>query len=401
MDCAPSDRLTFTFVDAVKRLVVLSPFGVHPVRSGGHAAVFEPASQMALAGIDVHLFGFGLRRFEAGTHWRSFVREIEPRLVEERLISPFNVLDYLARGRSGLPSLRAGSHLARRASALLRQRCESADVVQYECPWLWPFRAGNRPRVLVNQNAEVALLERMGVGSEQQRARAANLERSAWAEADLVICLTDEDREELAQRYGARVAHVLPLGADVDALVPATEEQRTDAREALGVTEDFVILFTGAWHPPNRTALDAIRGWAADAPAGWRFVVAGSVGDRPERSHGLIVTAGVPDLGPWFHAADCCINAVTTGSGANVKILEYLARGLPVATTPFGARGIALEDGRHAWVRSIDRIPDALSEIEADRGAAATIAAAGRTLVCQTRSWRAIAERRRALMSEL
>jgi len=132
------------------RLVVLSPFGVHPVRSGGHAAVFEPARQMALAGVDVHLFGYGLRRFEAGLHWRSFVRPIAPRLIEERLVSPFNLLDYLVRGRSGMPGLGSGDRLVRSASDLLRMRCEQADFVQYECPWLWRFRAGDRPRVLVS-----------------------------------------------------------------------------------------------------------------------------------------------------------------------------------------------------------------------------------------------------------
>ena len=383
------------------RLVVLSPFGVNPPRSGGHLAVLEPAKALARAGVGVHLFGLGIRRFEAFRHFRSFVRPVEANLVEERHVSLFNWLDYLRRGRSGLPGLRAAGFLERKASEVLRRRCAGADVVQYECPWLFGFRVGNRPRVLVAHNAEVDLLRGTTGADEASIARAAEIEGEAWRDADGVICLTEEDRRTLADAYGEREAEVIPLGVDTDRHRPPTAEERDVARKHLGVEGRYVVLFTGAWHLPNRTALSHIVEMAPRTGENVLFVAAGSVNDRREQGAGVLLTGPLPDLGPWFAAADCCVNPMTTGSGANVKILDYLARGLPVVTTPFGARGIDLKDGCHALIREVDLFPAAVERLRCEPDLAAAIAAEGRALVERERSWTVIAGRRRLHLSRI
>ena len=45
------------------------------------------------------------------------------------------------------------------------------------------------------------------------------------------------------------------------------------------------------------------------------------------------------DLTPWLWGCDVGLNPITTGAGSNVKLPTYLACGLEVVTTPFGARG--------------------------------------------------------------
>ena len=47
----------------------------------------------------------------------------------------------------------------------------------------------------------------------------------------------------------------------------------------------------------------------------------------------------LPDVLPLLHAADCALNPVCSGSGSNLKLIEALAAGLPVLSTPFGMRG--------------------------------------------------------------
>ncbi|MHC4471506.1 MAG: glycosyltransferase [Planctomycetota bacterium] len=311
------------------RLVVLSPFGVNPPRSGGHHAVLSPARCLARDGVEVHLFGLGVRRFEAFRHFRSFIREVERNLTEERLISWWNWLDYAMRGRSGLPPLGAGRCLEKRASAVLRRKCEEADVVQCESPWLFPFAASYAPVVLVAHNCEADLLPD-GARGRAARPRVEEIEGRAWREADRVICLTSEDAGALASRYGEREAAVVPLGVDTERIAPPERGERERARRELGVADRFVVLFTGAWHLPNRRAAERIKEWSRDADETALYVVAGSVGERAERTGSYRATGTVPDLRPWFAAADCCVNPVTEGSGANVKLLEYLACGLPV-----------------------------------------------------------------------
>ena len=41
-----------------------------------------------------------------------------------------------------------------------------------------------------------------------------------------------------------------------------------------------------------------------------------------------------------LQSADLALNPMRTGSGTNLKIVEYFAAGIPVVSTPFGARGL-------------------------------------------------------------
>jgi len=54
----------------------------------------------------------------------------------------------------------------------------------------------------------------------------------------------------------------------------------------------------------------------------------------------------VEDLKALYAAADIAVNPVAYGSGSSVKIAEYLAAGLPIVTTPVGARGYEHLGGR-------------------------------------------------------
>jgi hypothetical protein len=47
-----------------------------------------------------------------------------------------------------------------------------------------------------------------------------------------------------------------------------------------------------------------------------------------------------PDGEGTFNASDFAINPISTGSGTNVKMMEYLAAKLPILTTSFGKRGL-------------------------------------------------------------
>jgi polysaccharide biosynthesis protein PslH len=48
---------------------------------------------------------------------------------------------------------------------------------------------------------------------------------------------------------------------------------------------------------------------------------------------------------PYMSEACVAVNPIRTGSGVNIKMLEYLSSGIPVVSTSFGARGIGVEPG--------------------------------------------------------
>ncbi len=63
----------------------------------------------------------------------------------------------------------------------------------------------------------------------------------------------------------------------------------------------------------------------------------------------------VPDLEPYYQQAAIFIAPLLAGSGIRVKILEAMARGIPVVTTPIGAEGLDVENRKHLIVVSDPR----------------------------------------------
>jgi len=372
------------------RIVVLCPYGVFPPRSGGHRLVHHTSLCLGERH-DVFVFAMGLRRSDP-LRLRSFVQRPGDRYVEYRHVTPLTFLSYLRRRRTGLPPLRASSVLDWTAPRRLRATIAAADVVQVEEPWQFAFAraAAACPVVVVVQNAEAALLAARGIAPRLVEL-AARLERAALAAADAVIFLSAEDREAMSSAYGlARDAfYTCGIGVDAALFRPASEAERTAAKAALGLAGP-VALFAGSWHLPNRSAVAAVHRLARDAP-GWTFVVAGSVGHPEESTAAVRVTGPVDDILPCFRAADVAINPMQEGSGVNLKVLEYLATGLPTVTTPFGIRGLAVADV--VQVAEIAEFPAVLAGLR-DAGERTRRGAAARRAAETRFGWEAVARAR-------
>jgi glycosyltransferase involved in cell wall biosynthesis len=86
-------------------------------------------------------------------------------------------------------------------------------------------------------------------------------------------------------------------------------------------------------------------------------------------------------------------NPVVGGSGTNLKLVEYLAAGAPVVSTPHGARGLGGQDGVHLALAGPDEFLDALDAVLADPAAADERAVAARALVEERFDWHVLARR--------
>lgn len=76
----------------------------------------------------------------------------------------------------------------------------------------------------------------------------------------------------------------------------------------------------------------------------------------------------VPDLGPLFDRSKMLVAPLRIGAGIKGKIVHAMSQGLPVVTTPVGAEGLDLEDGRHALVAdSAAGLAEAVLRLEGDQ----------------------------------
>jgi glycosyltransferase involved in cell wall biosynthesis len=62
---------------------------------------------------------------------------------------------------------------------------------------------------------------------------------------------------------------------------------------------------------------------------------------------GVTVTGTVPDMRPVYHGALAAVVPLRSGGGTRLKILEAMAAGVPVISTPLGAEGLEVADGEH------------------------------------------------------
>jgi len=145
---------------------------------------------------------------------------------------------------------------------------------------------------------------------------------------------------------------VLPVGYDGGVFSPATPGERAALREKYAVPRDaFVALHVG--HIRSKRNLGALTGLCR--MDGVRVIVIGSTSTPEDNGvRARLETAGAHvirefvDVAEFYRLADCYVFPVRDAEGCvemPLSIVEALASGLPVVSTPFGGVRDFLIDG--------------------------------------------------------
>jgi polysaccharide biosynthesis protein PslH len=246
-------------------------------------------------------------------------------------------------------------------------------------------------RVLDEHNAVWAIVQRAAAGEgrgvrrwlaelEWRKLRA--YEGSLCRRFDWVTVVSDEDRAALEQAAGTCfAAKVIPIAVDTREL--AFAPRPAAARHLVSLATMF--------YPPNA---EGVRWFATEVFPAVRRAVPGTqfyiIGSRPPAhiarlatpESGIVVTGYVADLEPVLQQSAVLIVPVHSGSGMRVKILEGLARGIPIVSTRIGVEGIEAQDGEQLLVADEPHeFAAAVIGLLQDPGEAARLARAGRALV--------------------
>ncbi len=231
-----------------------------------------------------------------------------------------------------------------------------ADVVIFSHPWVYSIvrdvlEPGRQLVVYDAHNVEALLKPSLLGNSDCGRMISEvveSTERVLCANADLIVTCSQEDRQSFAEKFDVPFAkmRVSPNGVSTKDVLPAGILQHTIARFWMRFPPSPIALFIGGLYPPNIEAAEFICDELAPACKHVTFAIVGAVGEalgkRANLPGNVRVTGGVNerDLRHWLQAADIAINPMFSGSGTNVKMLDYMSAGLAVVTSPFGARGI-------------------------------------------------------------
>lgn len=385
------------------RVTVAVPYAVHPPIGGGQLRVAALYREVA-ATFDVDLVTLG----EAGAP--PLEAEIVPGLREIRVpkSEPYRRAERALQAAAGHPPTLevVPALLLDRVPAyteFLARSLDGAALVVASHPYCLPAIEacrGRTPLVYDAHNVEATLKATLVGTATQARAalvdRVHTVEGEACRAASLVLACSADDAAALAARHGipAERIRLAPNGVDTTTIVTTAPAERHARRLTLGLADARIALFVGSWYPPNVEAAEAIFALAARLPQ-VTFLLAGrvclAVADRPRpRNLALMGTVDEATLASLLGLADVALNPTREGSGTHLKMATYLAAGLPVVTTPVGARGYDLVDGEHALVSPLGEFAARIATLVGDSALAARLSAAGRRLVQERYDWSAI-----------
>jgi polysaccharide biosynthesis protein PslH len=289
---------------------------------------------------------------------------------------------------------------ARTLSAWLEE--EPFDAVVAESLYMYPYLPATvRPRVVLDTlNAELRRVEAMasvlgrsprGIAARLQLKPVARFEAEASRSVARVVAVSDEEQRYFEQLAPGKV-DVVPNGVDCEAIRPRS-----------GVPAEPRLLFVGSMD--YSANVDAV-GYLIDdvlPRLRRRDAVVEIVGSNPrpavrragERSALRVEVLGhVASTEPHFTAARVLVVPLRFGGGTRLKILEALARGVPVVSTSLGCEGLGLvherdvivADGAAELAAAIDRVLD-------DDELCLRLSEAGRKTVEERYDWRRLGER--------
>ncbi|MAG56822.1 MAG: hypothetical protein CMJ83_11065 [Planctomycetes bacterium] len=218
-------------------------------------------------------------------------------------------------------------------------------------------------RVVVDLPAVVEDLTRVRRAGTERLVEIKTIERLIAREPEGVVASSELDRDVFVRRHAAHRGRVVVFPN------PASSPP-VEVPQALG---DAVVWLGPATSHVNRAALrrlqDSIVPLLKVLKPGTPVILAGKGVTPFGRGLGVEVIEEVEDLDAFFARARCLVVPVTCGSGSRVKVVDALARGVPVVGTPHGLAGHQDLDGYGMlWADSdrqvVDRILDLLDEYD-------------------------------------
>ncbi|MEE9286293.1 MAG: glycosyltransferase family 4 protein [Dehalococcoidia bacterium] len=374
------------------RILFLTPEVPYPPESGG---TIKTASVLSYLRPHHHLHVLCFRRrplSEEQARWAAATDQTET-VPLRRGRTPLNLLrSYLA----SLP-LSIERNRSDRMSGLVSGRLRGGDYdAVFVDSWLMaqylpPRFAGltllhqhNAEHVLWQRQADRERVPLLRALQRLEYARVRRYEAAILPRFRTVFAVSEADRQALlALGAGHERVRLLPNLPD-----PALLERPP---LSFASTEPLLLYFgTLSWQPNiegleylMRNVLPLLRQRQPEL----RLVIAGK-GAPPHLRRLAQRTAGVEFMGPQADAepllrrARLFIEATHTGGGTRVKLLNSLARGLPIVASPQGAEGLAVTDGEHLLLAGD---PEAMAQ------------AVGR-LMTDDGLWQALSENGRALI---
>jgi glycosyltransferase involved in cell wall biosynthesis len=380
-----------------KVVLIASPYLPYPLSHGGAVRMFN-LMRRAAADYDVVLVAFVEKLAAPPRELLAIAREVVlVRLLGSHLLPNTERPDVVEEFHS--PAFEAALRLTVRKHSPAVAQLEFTQMAQYaqDCA---PAKT-----LLVEHDITFDLQQQLLAlnndwETRRQYERWLRFEKAAWRDVECVVTMSEKDRRVVE---GAR-AVALPNGVDLERFRPGGREP-----------EPRRILFLGAFqHLPNVMAAHFFltEAWPHLKDVTLHLIA----GNRPQyfldryrdvvrldlAQPGIEVEEFVADVRPAYERAAVVIAPLVASAGTNIKIMEAMAMGKAIVSTPAGINGLALEPGRDVIVvRTGEEVAAAITSLLEDSGKRKMLECNARAKVEREFDWDVIARNQRDLYESL
>lgn len=235
----------------------------------------------------------------------------------------------------------------------LRNSIETSDFVFIERPYLFHEvrkYVNGRPMFQRSQNIEVYFRKSNIPDGEERNKVLKDLfqtEKSCCNFCTANFACSEIDLQTMGRMYGVPDSKLwfLPNGVNCNESEYVSVQKREKTKKSYGLGNEKIAVFIGGGHRPNVEAAETILRIAPFCVS-TKFVFVGDVcrelmNEKKEDNVILLGLVSEKTKKFLFSVSDMALNPMYSGSGSNIKMFDYMASGLPIVTTLFGARGIS------------------------------------------------------------
>ena len=163
--------------------------------------------------------------------------------------------------------------------------------------------------------------------------------------SDIIFTISHNDKRRLVDLYKIPPEKIVVIPPRVPNAHDVTSRRNKDG--------SVLLVFHGVWnYLPNREAAKILSEYIAPNLSKYKIVKIVIFGkDMPKiRGNNFEYVGFVNDLYSFLASCDLAVVPLKKGGGVKIKMLDYMAMGLPIVTTKKGSEGLSLVNKKHALI---------------------------------------------------
>ncbi|MFW6290554.1 MAG: glycosyltransferase family 4 protein, partial [Mariniphaga sp.] len=252
---------------------------------------------------------------------------------------------------------------------------QNFDIVQleglYVCPYIPVIRKYSNAKIVYRaHNIEHEIWERTAALSSGFRKfylnilakRIKTFEKKFINEYDLLVPITERDRIILDKMGNIRPTHVSPTGIDTKQLIPHAKNLEYPSVFHIGSldwapNQEGLLWFVEKCWPKIHSRYPQLKFYIAGRKAPEWLV-------RRFNAPNIVFMGEVSDAYHFINSKAVMVVPLFSGSGMRIKIIEGMALGKPIVTTPIGTEGISTQsekniiiaDNEQEFINGVERL---------------------------------------------